>query len=61
MFQGGVVEGESGKVDSSQIIKVCGNRRSQILCAYEPYSVYSNFNGKFQTYTKSRQTNTVNM
>lgn len=60
MFKKVVVEGESGKVDNIQIMKVCGNR-SQILCTFGPYSVCYNFNGKFQTYTKSSQNNTVNI
>lgn len=56
MFNRGIVEGESGKIDSSQIMKIFGNR-SQILCTFGPYS--SDFNGKFQT--KSKHNNTVNI
>lgn len=51
MFKRGIVEGESSEVDS-EILKCCGNRRSQNLYILGLYIMCFNFNGNFQMYIK---------
>lgn len=40
MFKQGIVKDESGEVDSSQIMKGCGKRRSQTVYAFGPCDVF---------------------
>lgn len=42
----------NGEVNDNQLMKGCGNSRSQTLYTFGSCNVCQNFNGNFQTYTE---------